>query len=100
MPWKDITSGDYGWVGKLTVREDGVAVDLSSYTTLQLILRSPEGVESTVAAEFDTDGTDGVLSYTVTDGDIDSAGRWQVRARVAKTGVVLNSAWHLFQVGS
>jgi hypothetical protein len=100
MAYTDIQADDYGWIARLTLQQDGVAVDISSYTTLQLIFRDPSGTQSAKTATFNTDGTDGVLKYTVADGDIDVAGSWRVRARVAKTGVELHSEWHLFTVGN
>lgn len=98
MAWEYITSGDYGFVGKLTVVQDNVVQDISSYTTLQYILTSPHGISSTVTAAFDTDGTDGVLAYTFQDGDIDDDGEWRVRARLSKTGARLTSEEHTFRV--
>lgn len=91
MSWSNIQVDDYGWKGKLTLTQDGSAVDLSSYTTKQFIISDPSGNDTTVTAEFTTDGTDGVLEYTVTDGLIDEAGIWKVRARVARADVELTS---------
>lgn len=91
MSWSDIHVGDYGSVGKLTVTEDGTAVDVSGYTMLQYIFTKPDGTTATKTAAFDTDGTNGVLAYTIEDGLFDTAGVWKVRARVAATGVSLLS---------
>jgi hypothetical protein len=91
MAWEDIHVDDYGWVGKLTLKQDGVAVDISSYTTRQYILKDPAGTTAEKVATFDTDGTDGVLAYTIADGDIDSSGVWHVQARISKTGVELTA---------
>jgi hypothetical protein len=98
--WTDIHINDYGWVGKLALRQDGVAVDISSYTTRQFIFKSPGGTKTTKTATFDTDGTDGVLKYTVEDGLINEAGNWNVQARISKTGVVLTSAPLRFNVAN
>lgn len=100
MAWDDITAGDFGWDARLLVRQDGVALDISSYTTRQYLLRDPSGNEATVTAAFATDGTDGLLSYTVADGDIDEPGRWTVRARISKSGALLTSGEHVFWVGA
>ena len=96
--WSEITSGDFGWVGKLRMVQDGTAVDISAYTTRQFIFKSPIGAVTTKTATFDDDGTDGILKYTVADGDIDRAGSWRVQARIAKTGVELTSDPLHFQV--
>lgn len=90
--WTDIHVDDYGWVGKLTLQQDGTAIDISSYTTRQFIFKAPSGTATTKTATFDTDGTDGVLKYTVEDGLIDEVGNWRVQARIAKSGVELTSA--------
>jgi len=92
MSWQNIQVDDYGWVGKLTVKQDGSAVDISSYTTKQFLFESPSGVDADpVTADFDSDGTDGILKYTIADGDIDEAGVWKVSARISKTGVELTT---------
>jgi len=91
MAWEDINKDDYGWVGKLTLKQDGTAVDISSYTAWVFILKDPDGVTAEKVAAFDSDGTDGKLKYTIADGDIDSAGNWQVQARISKVGVELTA---------
>ena len=96
--WDDITVDDYGWVGKLRLVQDATPVDISSYTTRQFIFKSPVGTVTTKAATFDDDGTDGILKYTVADGDIDRSGSWRVQARISKTGVELTSDPLHFQV--
>lgn len=77
-----IQVGDIGTEIELTVRDEGVAVNLSAATTLQILLTSPTGVEKTLTAELVTDGTDGKLrAYTVS-GTIDEEGSWYAQARV------------------
>lgn len=100
MAWDNIHDDDFGWVGKLRIVQDEVAVDISSYTTLRFIFRKPDGTEITKSVAFDTDGTDGYLAYTVEDGLIDTAGRWRVWAQVLKTGVELTSGTVRFDVFS
>ena len=100
MTWKDIHVDDYGWIGKLTLQQDGAAVDISSYTTKQFVLRDPDGTAATKTADFDSDGTDGVLKYTVATGDIDAAGNWKVAARIKKANVELTSEGHGFNVAA
>jgi hypothetical protein len=89
--WTNVHANDFGWVGKLRVVQDGAAVDISTYTTRQFILRSPVGAISTKTAIFDTDGADGVLKYTFVDGDIPRAGNWSVQARIIKNNVELTT---------
>lgn len=96
--WTDIHVGDYGSVGRLTVTEDGAAVDISSFTTLQFIFRAPDGEQTTKTAAFDATGTNGVLAYTIESDLFDEAGAWAVRARASKTGVSVSSDWVEFDV--
>ena len=98
MSWDNIQVDDFGWVGKLTLKQDGVAVDISSYTTKQYILTDPSETSTTKAVAFDTDGTDGTLAYTTLTGDIDSVGNWHVAARIIKVGSELTSDPHEFRV--
>ena len=91
MAWEDINVDDYGWVGKLTLKQDSVAVDISSYTAWVYILKDPAGTIASKVAAFDTDGTDGVLAYTILTGDIDSVGNWTVQARISKVGSELTA---------
>lgn len=99
MSWQNIQVDDFGWVGKLTLKQDDVAVDISSYTTKQFILKPPGATAVTKTAAFDTDGTDGILTYTILTGEINIAGNWQVHARISKTGEELTSEPLKFKVG-
>lgn len=99
MAWEVIQAGDYGWQGKLRLTQNGSSLDISSYTTLLYLLRSPSGAVTEKVAEFDTDGTDGVLIATFATGEIAADGHWQVQARISKTGVQLTSEKHTFEVG-
>ena len=88
MAWRDIHVNDAGWVGKLRLVQNAAAVNLASYTTRHFVFRSPSGQTKTRLAAFESNGTDGVLSYMVQPGDIDEAGVWSVQARIAKAGGV------------
>lgn len=99
MAWNGITAGDFGFIGRLVITQNGVPVDISSYTTREYFLTDPDGnVSSAKTAAFDTDGEDGALTYTFQDGDIDEGGRWKVRARLKKTGAQLTSQPYAFRV--
>lgn len=62
---------------KVTITEDGSAVDVSGVTTKQIKLQDPSGNTTSNTADFTTDGTDGVIEYQVTDGEIDERGQWK-----------------------
>ena len=101
MSWKYIIAGDYGQVAKLTFIDidTGSAADISGYTTTQqMIFKDPDGNIATKTAAFDSDGSDGIVKYTLADGDIDEEGTWHVCARVTSDTAQLTSEWHEFEV--
>ena len=98
MSWQDVEVDDFGWTGKLTLQQDGTAVDISTYVTKQFILRDPDKVATVKTASFDSDGSDGILKYVIQDGDIDAVGNWSVQARIIKAGVELTSSDITFHV--
>lgn len=71
--------GDVGTIIRVTVTEDGSAVDLSTATGIQLRFRAPDGTVTNYTASFTTNGSDGVLQYALTADDIDQVGLWEVR---------------------
>lgn len=97
-----MNSGEYGQVLRFNVKED-----ISSATTLEVILRDPEREESTVTAtlgvlEVTTDiGTfsaNEYVEYTLQDGDIDDDGWWFARAVITFADKKLKSDWQQFRV--
>lgn len=101
MSLKNLVAGDYGQDIELTfvdVDATGTAVDISSYaTTMQMVFVQPDGTEAAKTAAFKTDGTDGVIVYTV-EADFLTAGIWSVRGRVASDSARLTTVTHLFEV--
>lgn len=78
-----IRIGDVGTILRVSITDDdGVIVDISTATTKQIILKKPDTSILTKTASFFTDGTDGILTYTLIAGDIDQVGRWQIEAYV------------------
>jgi len=88
-----IYAEDYGRVRQLTIKQNGVVQDISSFTTLEIIFVNPSGTAVAKTAEFATDGTDGVIQYTILDGDMDTSGAWKVFGRVAKTGSEITTSY-------
>lgn len=97
MAWENINVSDFGWEGRLRALQNGIVVDISSYTTLQFIFRKPDGTTVAKPASFLTDGSDGILTYTVEAGLIDVVGSWYVQARLSKTGAQLTGEAILFK---
>lgn len=101
MSWDYIVSGDYGQVGKITFIDvdTDAAADISGYsTTIQMILTDPDGNAATKTAAFDSDGTDGIIKYTIASGDFDEGGNWQVRGVVKSASATLSTEVHTFLV--
>ena len=98
-----ITSEDYGQTLTITIidTDTETAADISAYTTAkQVFLRDPSGnVSAALTAAFETDGSDGVITYTLANGNIDEPGMWHICARVTSGTAVLTSEWKSFQVG-
>lgn len=78
-----IQVGDVGTEIEMTLTDEGVVVNLSGATTLQILLTAPKsGTVKTLTAELVTDGTDGrIKAYTVS-GTIDEEGNWYAQAYV------------------
>lgn len=100
MSWSVITVDDFGWIIKLRLMENGAPKPLQTFTTKQFVFLKSDATELTVTASFVTDGSDGLLQYTVQPGDVNKPGTWRVRARIAKTGVELTSEPVQFTVRS
>lgn len=74
--------GDEGSILRVTVREDGVAVDISSATTKKINLLNPDGIKTPKTADFTTDGSDGKIEYIVIAGDLNRSGIWRIEAHI------------------
>jgi hypothetical protein len=101
MSFDNIVANDYGQVAKLTFidTDTDAAANISSYsTTIQMIFTGPSGTSTTKTATFDSDGSDGIIKYTIEQSLIDAAGDWQVRGKVASASAVLTTAEHNFEV--
>ena len=101
MSFDYIIADDYGQVAKITFIDvdTDAAADISSYsTTISMLFTDPSGNTVTKTAAFDSDGTDGVIKYTLANGDIDESGYWVVRGRVASGSAVLTTEEHTFLV--
>lgn len=78
--------GDIGTAFRGTFKEDGVAIDISSATTKEIIFEPPNGIKATQTATFFTDGTDGVLQYVSIANDIDRGGDWRLQGYIVMAG--------------
>jgi len=80
---KEVHLNDIGTAFEVTVTSDGVTpLDISGATTKEYFFRTPHNVLKTFTADFKTDGTDGVLTYTTEDGDLNFVGLWTLQAHI------------------
>lgn len=92
MPTASIHVGDVGTVFADTIRdEDGAIINLSTASSKTVKFGRADGTVSAVlTADFDTDGTDGVLKYETIAGTLGStnadAGQWTYQFFVTING--------------
>jgi len=101
MSFNKIVKGDYGQVAQITFIDidTDAAADISAYTTtIEMIFTSPTGAETAKTATFESDGTDGVIEYTIETGLFSSAGGWAVRGQVTSGSAKLSTIKHNFIV--
>ena len=101
MSFDNIYLDDGGQECKLTFidTDTDAAADISGYTDSQLmIFTDPAGTETSETAAFDTDGSDGIITFTPGDGYFDTAGDWFVRGRVTTTTATLSTQNFSFKV--
>jgi BppU N-terminal domain len=84
----------------LTVKEDGVALNISTATNLKIFLEKPDNTVIEKAASFVTDGSDGKLKCATTANEADQSGYWQAQAdftlgsftgRTSKAGFIVEN---------
>lgn len=63
-------------------------LDISAATTVNIVLKKPDGSILTKTAAFVTDGTDGKITYVVESGVLSVTGQWTARAQVIITPTV------------
>jgi len=74
-----IKLGDIGSTIIGTIEDDGVAVDISSGSSLTCYLIKPDGSRLTETASLNTDGKDGKIKYSITDGVDNKTGYWEAK---------------------
>lgn len=93
--------GAVGVVIESEVRDqDGVVVDVSAFTLLELDLRKPDGTTITRTGQLTTDGTNGFVQYTTIAGDLDQPGQWRRQWRIAIPGWSGPAATESFNVAA
>ena len=101
MSFDKIVKNDYGQVAQITFIDidTDAAADISFYTTaIKMIFTSPTGAETAKTATFETDGSDGVIEYTIESGLLNASGEWAVRGQVQGAVTKLSTIKHYFLV--
>ena len=97
-----IVKGNWGWIVKATFTEDALYTPIDSFTTLQIVFVAPSGAKTVKGASdgvaFFTDGSDGILSYTVESGLINEAGTWTIYGILTKATGSFTSVKKTFDV--
>jgi hypothetical protein len=91
----EIHVGDIGTQLIMTVKDDGVVVDISSASVLNVIIKKPSGQSYTKTGVVLTDGTDGKMYYTSISGDFDAPGLYKIQGRV-----ILNDSIYYTSISS
>lgn len=86
MAQGEIHVDDIGTRFLVTVMDGTSVVNLSTATTLQLILHEPDATLLTKTAILYTDGSDGKIYYDSISGDLSSEGNWKIQAKIIFTG--------------
>jgi|TARA_R110000765_G_scaffold375515_1_gene466146 hypothetical protein len=82
MPANEIHINDIGTRFLVTITDGSSAVDVSSASTKQIIIKKPSGSKLTVAASFSSDGSDGKIYYNTASNDLDEAGSYKLQGKV------------------
>jgi len=86
----EIHVNDIGTTLECTIKDNGVIVDLSSATSLRVILKSPDNRKLNKQAVItNPPGTDGKMEYVTIDGDLESDGDWELQGIVE-----IGGRWH------
>lgn len=98
MAADEIHVGDVGTRFLVTIMDGATAVDVSTATVKQILLKKPSGVILTKSASFVLTGADGRIQYFSIAGDLDLAGFWHIQAYVEMPAGKWHSDVQLFEV--
>ena len=93
-----IHKDDIGTRLVVTVLDDGSVVDISTASSIEIILRKPNNTVLTNTAVLYTDGTDGKMMYTSIDGDFDIVGNYKIQGKVEIDGGTFYTSLGSFKV--
>ena len=82
MAANEIHLNDIGTQFLLTIKDGSSAVDVSTASTKQIIIKKPSGTKITATATFSTDGSDGKIYYSTVADDLDETGSYKLQGKV------------------
>tara|TARA_Y100000310_G_C20365020_1_gene660753 strand:+ start:71 stop:379 length:309 start_codon:yes stop_codon:yes gene_type:complete len=82
MAANEIHLNDIGTQFLLTIKDGSSAVDVSTASTKQIIIKKPSGTKITATATFSTDGSDGKIYYSAVADDLDETGSYKLQGKV------------------
>ena len=94
----EVHVGDLGTKFLVTIKENGVALNISTATVKKIRFRRPDGTTLDKTAVFETDGTDGKIYYLSIAGDLTIKGTWSIQGYITLTGGTWNSKIGSFMV--
>ncbi len=96
----DCFAGDVGTVFRVILTDHtGAVLDVSGATAKSVVFARADGTRFQVDAAFETDGTDGIITYTTLAGDLDQIGQWRLQAAVTMADWDGRSSIATFVVG-
>jgi hypothetical protein len=90
---------DIGTVFEVAITDDNDdVIDISSASVKLIRFEKPDGTKIVRDATFNNDGSDGIITYTTVEGDIDLIGDWQVQGYAEITSGKFSSMKKRFRV--
>lgn len=96
-----VRDGDFGTKLRITAKDNGTVVDISSSTARTIYLRKANVAKTilTKTAVLSTDGSDGKLEYITVADDVDAEGPWGIQGEVVLPSGTFRTAIGSFNVG-
>ena len=82
----EVHVGDVGTKFLVTIKENGVALNISTATVKKIRFRRPDNTTLDKTAVFETDGTDGKIYYLSIAGDLTIKGTWSIQGFITMPG--------------
>lgn len=90
---------DVGLPFRITITDDcSTVIDLTSFTTFQIIFWKPDGTTVIKAASVYGDPANGIIQYTTIANDLDQSGTWRIQAYIESATQELYSNIEKFKV--